>query len=58
MAMGGALLDIGKRSKSLNQEAIKVAKEVGPIDSGDVNCEPVDVLKHLTSDHLRKRLST
>ena len=58
MAMGGALMGIGKRSKSLNQEAIKVAKEVGPIVSGEANCEPANVLKHLTSDYLSKKLGT
>jgi 3-methyladenine DNA glycosylase AlkD len=56
-AMGGALMGIGKRNKKLNQAAIRAAKAIGPIDYGDDNsCEPLDVLKHLTSDHLKKKL--
>jgi hypothetical protein len=58
--MAGALLGIGKRNKELNQAAIRAAKAIGPIDVdyGDDNrCEPVDVLKHLTSDYLKKKFS-
>lgn len=54
-SMNGALLGIGKRNWELNQAAIKAVKEIGPvdIDYGDDNsCEPLDVLKHLTSDYL------
>ena len=60
VAMGAALMGIGKRSKKLNAAAIKVAKAIGPIDfsDGDKKCEPMDVLKHLTSDYLRKKLGT
>ena len=50
-AMGGALIGIGKRNKKLNKAAIKVAKGIGPIDYGETSCEPLDVLKHLTSDY-------
>jgi 3-methyladenine DNA glycosylase AlkD len=57
-AMGGALIGIGKRNKKLNKAAIKVAKGIGPIDYGETSCEPLDVLKHLTSDYLRKKLGT
>jgi len=41
--------------------AIRAAKVIGPvdIDYGDDNsCEPLDVLKHLTSDYLKKKLGT
>jgi hypothetical protein len=56
-AMGGALMGIGKRNKKLNKAAIRAAKAIGPIDYGDDNCcEPLDVLKHLTSDSLKKKL--
>ena len=58
-AMNGALLAIGKRNKKLNQAAIRAAKAIGPVDVdyGDDNrCEPLDVLKHLTSDYLKKKL--
>jgi hypothetical protein len=56
--MGGALMSIGKRNKKLNAAAIKVAQAVGPIhfSDGDKKCEPMDVLKHLTSDYLRTKL--
>jgi 3-methyladenine DNA glycosylase AlkD len=58
VGMGGALLSIGKRNKTLNAAAITVAKAIGPIhfSDGDRQCEPMDVLKHLTSDYLRSRL--
>jgi 3-methyladenine DNA glycosylase AlkD len=58
VGMGGALLGIGKRNKKLNAAAVKVARAIGPIDfsDGDQKCEPMDVLKHLTSDYLRARL--
>ena len=58
--MGGALLSIGKRNTRLNAAAIKVARAIGPIhfSDGDKKCEPMDVLKHLTSDYLRKKLGT
>jgi 3-methyladenine DNA glycosylase AlkD len=56
--MGGALMSIGKRNKKLNAAAIKVAKAIGPIhfSDGTKKCEPMDVLKHLTSDYLRNKL--
>ena len=59
-AMNGALIGIGKRSKKLNGAAIRAARAIGPvdIDYGDGNrCEPVDVLKHLTSDYLKEKFS-
>lgn len=58
VAMGGALITIGKRNKRLNAAAVDAAKEIGPIhfSDGDRKCEPMDVLKHLTSDYLRKKL--
>ncbi len=58
-AMAGALMGIGKRNKHLNKAAVRAAKAIGPvdIDYGDDNsCEPLDVLKHLTSDYLKKKL--
>jgi hypothetical protein len=56
-AMGGALIGIGKRNKKLNQAAVRAAKAVGPIDYGDDNgCEPLNILKHLTSDYIKKKL--
>ncbi len=58
-AMAGALIGIGKRNKKLNKAAVRAAKAIGPIDIdyGDDNrCEPLNVLKHLTSDYLKKKL--
>jgi 3-methyladenine DNA glycosylase AlkD len=57
--MGGALIGIGKRNKKLNAAAIKVARAIGPIDFSEDGrkCEPIDVLKHLTSDYLRSKLA-
>lgn len=54
-----ALMGVGKRNKKLNKAAIRAAKTIGPvdIDYGDDNsCEPLDVLKHLTSDYIRQKL--
>ena len=58
VGMGGALISIGKRNKKLNAAAVRVAKAIGPIhfSDGDRKCEPMDVLKHLTSDSLRNKL--
>jgi hypothetical protein len=58
LSMGTALMGIGKRSAALNRAALKVARAVGPIEftsvSGD--CEPFDVVKHLTTDRLKQKL--
>ncbi len=57
-SMSGALMGIGKRNKKLNQAAIRAATAIGPVDvdyGDDNSCEPLDVLKHLTSDSLKKK---
>lgn len=56
-AMNAALMGVGKRNPNLNKAAIKAARAIGPVqvDYGDNRCEPLDVLKHLTSDHLKKK---
>ncbi len=57
-AMAGALMGIGKRNKKLNKAAVSAAKAIGPVDMyEDGRCEPFDVLKHLTSDYLKKKLA-
>ena len=59
-SMAGALLGIGKRSKRLNRAAISAAKAIGPLDidyGEDNSCEPIDLLKHFTSDYLKKKLA-
>ena len=58
-AMNSALMGVGKRNKALNKAAVAAAKAIGPvdIDYGDDNsCEPLDVLKHLTSPSLKAKL--
>lgn len=58
MSMGTALMGIGKRSAVLNEAALRVARDVGPIEftSASGDCEPFDVVKHLTSDRLKEKL--
>lgn len=57
MAMGGALVGIGKRNALLNEAALELARELGPIDfDEDGRCDPFDMEKHLASDILRKKL--
>ncbi len=58
-AMNTALMGIGKRNKKLNRAAVRAAKAIGPlqIDYGaDNDCQPLNVLKHLTSDQLQQKL--
>ncbi|MCM2371423.1 DNA alkylation repair protein [Aporhodopirellula aestuarii] len=58
-SMNTALMGIGKRNALLNAAAIEAAEAIGPvdIDYGDDNdCQPLDVLKHLRSDYLQKKL--
>jgi hypothetical protein len=42
----------------LNEAALKVARDVGPIafSSASGECEPFDVVKHLTTDRLKDKL--
>ena len=58
LSMGAALMGIGKRSAVLNDAALKVARAVGPIEftSASGQCEPFDVVKHLTADRLKEKL--
>jgi len=58
MSMATALMGIGKRNLTLNQSALKVANNIGPIpvETGKTKCEPFDISKHLTSDYLTKKL--
>lgn len=58
LAMGGALLGIGKRNVVLNKAALAVARKQGPIDFNEdgQNCDPLDVVKHLTSDYVKNKL--
>ena len=58
LAMATALMGIGKRSAPLNQAALKVARDAGPIafSSPSGHCEPFDAAKHLSTDRLREKL--
>jgi len=58
MSMGASLMGIGKRSAALNKAALKVARKVGPIEftSGSGECQPFDIVKHLTTDRLKDKL--
>ena len=51
-------MGIGKRSAVLNQAALTIALKVGPIafSSASGDCEPFDVVKHLTSSRLQEKL--
>ena len=42
----------------LNAAALAVARAVGPIEfsSASGDCEPFDVVKHLTTDRLKEKL--
>ncbi len=57
-AMGGAMLGIGKRSAILNEVTLELAKTLGPIqfETEGKYCEPLNVVKHLTSDYIKNRL--
>ncbi len=58
LSMGGALMGMGKRNLKLNRAALKVARKIGPIEfrSDESNCEPFEVVKHLTSEYITKKL--
>jgi hypothetical protein len=58
LAMAGALMSLGKRNVALNEAALRVARRVGPVafESASGPGEPVDMVKHLTSDRLRQKL--
>ena len=54
--MGLALMGIGKRNARLNAAALRAAKAIGPIGFSDDTYAPFDVVTHLTSDRLKKKL--
>ncbi|MDA7915770.1 hypothetical protein N9B94_00875, partial [Verrucomicrobia bacterium] len=57
-SMAGALIGIGKRNLKLNKEAVKLAKRISPVDYSSCggSCEPIDVMKHIASDSIKKKL--
>ena len=56
-AVNWALRQIGKRSLSLNSEAVKVAMDIKGIDSRSARWIAADALRELTSDKVRDRLT-
>lgn len=58
LAMANALMNIGKRNAVTNAEALRIAREIGPIEyeSPSGACEPFDAVKHLTTDRLKQKL--
>ncbi len=55
-AVNWALRQIGKRNRSLNKEAIKIAKEIQKIDSKSAKWIASDALRELTSEAVQKKL--
>lgn len=55
-AVNWALRQIGKRNKSLNKEAIKVAKRIEKIDSKTARWIAKDALRELQSEKVQERL--
>jgi 3-methyladenine DNA glycosylase AlkD len=59
LAMGAALMGMGKRNRKLNAAALKVAKNIGPIEfetAEGSKCDPFDVVKHLNNPWLNQKL--
>jgi len=58
MSMATALMGMGKRTRALNEAALKVAQAIGPIDfDPNGRCDPYDVSKHLKSDFILQKLA-
>lgn len=58
-AMNTALFMMGQRSRKLNKKAIDTAKRIGKIEVnyGDNSCQALNVLKHLSSERVQKKLA-
>ena len=58
LSIGGALIGIGKKNLLLNTMALEFAQKINPIEfeSRSGKCDPLDVVKHLTSDYIKKKL--
>ena len=55
-AVNWALRNIGKRNQNLNQEAIRVARQIKEIDSKSARWIASDALRELQSDKIQERL--
>ena len=57
MSMGLALMGMGKRSAALWTDALRVARDIGPIDFDPTGaCDPMDFAKHLDNPRVRTKL--
>jgi 3-methyladenine DNA glycosylase AlkD len=56
-AVNWAIRQIGKRNASLNQEAIRLAKEIGTMNSKSARWIAADALRELTSSAVQRRLA-
>lgn len=57
MSMATALMGMGKRSATLWPEALRVARDIGPIDFDPTGaCDPMDVSKHIDHPRVRQKL--
>lgn len=59
LSMGLAVQGIGLRNIHLYKHALKLAKEIGPIDFNEEGqkCDPYDIVKNLTSDYVVKKFN-
>ncbi len=50
---------MGSRNKDLNRIALTAVKKIGKvdIDYGETSCHPLDVIKHLTSGRVKKKIN-
>lgn len=57
-AMNNALWAIGQLNAKLHKQALAIAQKIGKVevDYGANSCEAVDVVKHLSSDRIKKKL--
>ena len=57
MAMATALMGMGKRSAALWPDALRIARDIGPIDFDPTGCcDPMDVSKHIDHPRVREKL--
>ncbi len=55
--MNTSLLSIGKRNLHLHEKTLAAARAIRvELDDDGKSCEPVDVVKHLTSDYVLKKV--
>ncbi len=59
-AMLYTIMDIGGRTKELNEKYIELGRKLADIeiDYGDTQCETPKILKHMIKEHRQKRIET